>query len=114
MRLGICPIKKVAIGYKSLIITPLKLDLPVCVAILKNTLARQTPQRIGGWLLRPLAWLFITIIRSGVVAVYRCVIFSANISNARRTDLSSTNLIDIFITAIAMWYYTLLISHRFL
>ncbi len=29
-------IKKVAIGYKSLIITPLKLDLPVCVAILEN------------------------------------------------------------------------------
>lgn len=27
---------KVAIGYKSLIITPLKLDLPVCVAILEN------------------------------------------------------------------------------
>lgn len=29
-------VKKVAIGYKSLIITPLKLDLSVCVAILEN------------------------------------------------------------------------------
>lgn len=36
VRLALCPIKKVAIGYKSLIITPLKLDLPVCVAILEN------------------------------------------------------------------------------
>lgn len=36
VRLALCSIKKVAIGYKSLIITPLKLDLPVCVAILEN------------------------------------------------------------------------------
>ena len=36
VRLALCPVKKVAIGYKSLIITPLKLDLPVCVAILEN------------------------------------------------------------------------------
>lgn len=36
VRLALCPVKKVAIGYKSLIITPLKLDLSVCVAILEN------------------------------------------------------------------------------
>ncbi len=51
-----------------------------------------TPQRIGGWLLGPLAWLLVALLSTtlaydaGVVAVYRCVIFSANISNARRTS----------------------------
>ena len=35
-----------------------------------------TPQRIGGWLLGPLAWLLVASVEydAGVVAVYRCAI----------------------------------------
>mgnify|MGYP000249710886 FL=1 len=73
-----------------------------------------TPQRIGGWLLGPLAWLLVALL-SGVVAVYRCVIFSANISNARRTSTDDTNLMGRF------FYYRYrhvvlhtVVDHRFL
>ncbi|XPE68965.1 DUF2569 family protein [Shigella boydii] len=56
-----------------------------------------TPQRIGGWLLGRLAWLLVALeYDAGVVAVYRCVIFSANISNARRTSTDDTNLMGRF------------------
>ena len=55
VRLALCPIKKVAICYKSLIITPLKLDLPVC-RYSGEPMTTTTPQRIeAGWLLGPLA-----------------------------------------------------------
>lgn len=55
-----------------------------------------TPQRIG-----LVAWPVGGFSRSveydaGVVAVYRCVIFSANISNARRTSTDDTNLMGRF------------------
>ena len=75
-----------------------------------------TPQRIGGWLLGPLAWLLVAVeYDAGVVAVYRCVIFSANISNARRTSTDDTNLMGRF------FYYRYrhvvlhtVVDHRFL
>ena len=73
-----------------------------------------TPQRIGGWLLG-LAFSRSVEYDAGVVAVYRCVIFSANISNARRTSTDDTNLMGRF------FYYCYrhvvlhtVVDHRFL
>lgn len=76
-----------------------------------------TPQRIGGWLPWPVGLAFSRSVEydAGVVAVYRCVIFSANISNARRTSTDDTNLMGRF------FYYRYrhvvlhtVVDHRFL
>lgn len=76
-----------------------------------------TPQRIGGWLLGPLAWLLVALLSTtlALLLVYRCVIFSANISNARRTSTDDTNLMGRF------FYYRYrhvvlhtVVDHRFL
>lgn len=75
-----------------------------------------TPQRIGlvAW---PVGTAFSRSVEydAGVVAVYRCVIFSANISNARRTSTDDTNLMGRF------FYYRYrlvvlhtVVDHRFL
>lgn len=75
-----------------------------------------TPQRIGGWLLGPLAWLLVALLSTTLaLLLYRCVIFSANISNARRTSTDDTNLMGRF------FYYRYrhvvlhtVVDHRFL
>lgn len=82
-----------------------------------------TPQRIGGWLLGPLAWLLVALLSTtlalllytAALSSYRCVIFSANISNARRTSTDDTNLMGRF------FYYRYrhvvlhtVVDHRFL
>lgn len=75
-----------------------------------------TPQRIEvGCLARWPAFSRSVEYDAGVVAVYRCVIFSANISNARRTSTDDTNLMGRF------FYYRYrhvvlhtVVDHRFL
>ena len=58
-----------------------------------------TPQRIGGWLLGPLAWLLVALLSTTLALLLycRCVILSANISNARRTSTDDTNLMGRFV-----------------
>ncbi|STI86002.1 inner membrane protein [Escherichia coli] len=75
-----------------------------------------TPQRIGGWVAWPVGLAFSRSVEydAGVVAVYRCVIFSANISTLGGQALTTQILWGVsFITAIAMWYYTLWLTIAF-
>ncbi|MCZ5771103.1 DUF2569 family protein [Escherichia coli] len=75
-----------------------------------------TPQRIGGWLLGPLAWLLVALLSNdaGVVAVYRCVIFSQTFQTLGEQALTTQILWGVsFITAIAMVVHTV-VDHRFL
>lgn len=98
VRLALCPIKKVAIGYKKPYNNAPKIRFACLRRYSGEPMTTTTPQRIGGWLLGPLAPAFSRSVKydAGVVAVYRCVIFSANISNARRTSTDDTNLMGRF------------------
>lgn len=76
-----------------------------------------TPQRIGGWLLGPLAWLLVALLSTTLaLLLYTAALSSsANISNARRTSTDDTNLMGRF------FYYRYrhvvlhtVVDHRFL
>lgn len=76
-----------------------------------------TPQRIGGWLLGPLAWLLVALLSTTLALLLytAAFIFSANVSNARRTSTDDTNLMGRF------FYYRYrhvvlhtVVDHRFL
>ena len=56
-----------------------------------------TPQRIGGWLLGPLAWLLVALLSTTLaLLLYTAILWGVS-----------------FITAIAMWYYTLWLTIAF-
>ena len=76
-----------------------------------------TPQRIGGWLLGPLAWLLVALLSTTLALLLYTAALSSpqNISNARRTSTDDTNLMGRF------FYYRYrhvvlhtVVDHRFL
>ncbi len=58
---GTMSIKKVAIGYKSLIITPLKLDF-LFASLFWRTYDHHNATTYWSWLLGPLAWLLVALL----------------------------------------------------
>ena len=64
-----------------------------------------TPQRIGGWLLGPLAWLLVALLSTTLAQTFQTLGGQA---------LTTQILWGVsFITAIAMWYYTLWLTIAF-
>ena len=73
-------------------------------------------ERIGGWLLGPLAWLIVQLISISVTLVkFTYVLFSPQ-TLALLKDLGTSNVTLLalsFISFIAMWYYTLWLTVAF-
>lgn len=76
-----------------------------------------TPQRIGGWLLGPLAWLLVALLSTTLALLLYTAALSSpqTFSNARRTSTDDTNLMGRF------FYYRYrhvvlhtVVDHRFL
>ncbi|EID8004549.1 DUF2569 domain-containing protein [Salmonella enterica] len=75
-----------------------------------------SPQRIGGWLLGPLAWLLVALL-SASLALLLYVMALATPQTLKTLSGQETGNILLwgisFITAIAMWYYTLWLTIAF-
>lgn len=73
-------------------------------------------QRIGGWLLGPLAWLLVALL-SASLALFLYATALATPQTFRMLSAQSTGNLVLwgvsFITAIAMWYYTLWLTIAF-
>lgn len=73
-------------------------------------------ERIGGWLLGPLAWLIVQLISISVTLVkFTYVLFSPQ-TLALLKDLGTSNVTLLalsFISFIAMWYYTMWLTVAF-
>ena len=73
-------------------------------------------ERIGGWLLGPLAWLIVQLISISVALVkFTYVLFSPQ-TLALLKDLGTSNVTLLalsFISFIAMWYYTMWLTVAF-
>ncbi len=76
-----------------------------------------TPQRIGGWLLGPLAWLLVALLSTTLALLLYTAALSSpqTFQNARRTSTDDTNLMGRF------FYYRYrhvvlhtVVDHRFL
>lgn len=73
-------------------------------------------ERIGGWLLGPLAWLIVQLISISVTLVkFTYVLFSPQ-TLALLKDLGTSNVALLalsFISFVAMWYYTMWLAVAF-
>ncbi|WP_432700577.1 DUF2569 domain-containing protein [Kluyvera cryocrescens] len=73
-------------------------------------------ERIGGWLLGPLAWLIVQLISISVTLVkFNYVLFSPQ-TLALLKDLGTSNVALLglsFISFVAMWYYTMWLTVAF-
>lgn len=69
-----------------------------------------TPQRIGGWLLGPLAWLLVALLSTTLaLLLYTAALSSPQTFQTLGGQALTTQILwgVSFITAIALWYYTL-------
>src|SRR5699024_3889376 len=75
-----------------------------------------TPQRIGGWLLGPLAWLLVALLSTRLSLLLYTAALSSPITFQTLGGRALTTQIlwgVSFITAIGMWYYTLWLTIAF-
>lgn len=75
-----------------------------------------TPQRIGGWLLGPLAWLLVALLSTTLaLLLYTAALSSPQTFQTLGAQALTTQILwgVSFITAIAMWYYTLWLTIAF-
>lgn len=73
-------------------------------------------QRIGGWLLGPLAWLLVALLSASLALFLYATALASPTTFAMLAEQSTGNLLlwgVSFITAIAMWYYTLWLTIAF-
>ena len=66
-------------------------------------------QRIGGWLLGPLAWLLVALLSASLALLLYVTALATPQTFKTLGEQSTANLLlwgVSFITAIAMWYYT--------
>lgn len=73
-------------------------------------------QRIGGWLLGPLAWLLVALLSASLALLLYVTALATPQTFKMLGEQSSANLLlwgVSFITAIAMWYYTLWLTIAF-
>ncbi|EGT0637562.1 DUF2569 domain-containing protein [Citrobacter werkmanii] len=73
-------------------------------------------QRIGGWLLGPLAWLLVALLSASLALLLYVTALATPQTFQTLGEQSTTNLLlwgVSFITAIAMWYYTLWLTIAF-
>lgn len=73
-------------------------------------------QRIGGWLLGPLAWLLVALLSASLALFLYATALASPTTFAMLAEQSTDNLLlwgVSFITAIAMWYYTLWLTIAF-
>ena len=79
-------------------------------------MSSHSAERIGGWLLGPLAWLIVQLISISVTLVkFTYVLFSPQ-TLALLKDLGTSNVTLLalsFISFIAMWYYTMWLTVAF-
>lgn len=74
------------------------------------------PQRIGGWLLGPLAWLLVALLSASVALLLYVMALATPQTLKTLSGQETGNLLlwgISFITAIAMWYYTLWLTIAF-
>jgi membrane-associated HD superfamily phosphohydrolase len=73
-------------------------------------------ERIGGWLLAPLAWLLVALLSASLALVlYSAALITPHALQTLRSQ-STFNIVMWFISfgfAIAMWYYTLWLTFAF-
>lgn len=68
------------------------------------------PQRIGGWLLGPLAWLLVALLSASLALLLYVMALATPQTFKTLSGQETGNLLlwgISFITAIAMWYYIL-------
>jgi hypothetical protein len=73
-------------------------------------------ERIGGWLLGPLAWLIVQLISVSVTLFKFATVLFAPQTLSLLKDLGTSNIVLLalsFISFIAMWYYTLWLTFAF-
>ena len=73
-------------------------------------------QRIGGWLLGPLAWLLVALLSASLALFLYATALASPKTLAMLAEQSTGNLLlwgVSFLTAIAMWYYTLWLTIAF-
>lgn len=73
-------------------------------------------QRIGGWLLGPLARLLVALLSASLALLLYVTALATPQTFQTLSEQSTTNLLlwgVSFITAIAMWYYTLWLTIAF-
>jgi membrane-associated HD superfamily phosphohydrolase len=73
-------------------------------------------ERIGGWLLGPLAWLIVQLISVSVTLFKFATVLFAPQTLSLLKDLGTNNIVLLalsFISFIAMWYYTLWLTFAF-
>lgn len=73
-------------------------------------------QRIGGWLLGPLAWLLVALLSASLALLLYATALATPQTFHMLSEQSTGNLLlwgVSFITAIAMWYYTLWLTIAF-
>ena len=73
-------------------------------------------QRIGGWLLGPLAWLLVALLSASLALFLYATALASPQTLATLAEQSTGNLLlwgVSFLTAIAMWYYTLWLTIAF-
>ncbi|WP_227457394.1 DUF2569 domain-containing protein, partial [Salmonella enterica] len=74
------------------------------------------PQRIGGWLLGPLAWLLVALLSASLALLLYVMALATPQTFKTLSGQETGNLLlwgISFITAIAMWYYTLWLTIAF-
>ncbi|EJE2972251.1 DUF2569 domain-containing protein [Salmonella enterica] len=74
------------------------------------------PQRIGGWLLGPLAWLLVALLSASLTLLLYVMALATPQTFKTLSGQETGNLLlwgISFITAIAMWYYTLWLTIAF-
>ena len=73
-------------------------------------------QRIGGWLLGPLAWLLVALLSASLALLLYVTALATPQTFKTLGEQSTVNLLlwgVSFVTAIAMWYYTLWLTIAF-
>lgn len=73
-------------------------------------------QRIGGWLLGPLAWLLVALLSASLALFLYATALASPKTLAMLAEQSTGNLLlwgVSFLTAIAMWYYPLWLTIAF-
>lgn len=73
-------------------------------------------QRIGGWLLGPLAWLLVALLSASLALLLYVTALATPQTFKTLGEQSTANLLlwgVSFVTAIAMWYYTLWLTIAF-
>ncbi|MRB43417.1 DUF2569 family protein, partial [Bacillus thuringiensis] len=73
-------------------------------------------QRIGGWLLGPLAWLLVALLSASLALLLYVTALATPQTFKTLGEQSTAKLLlwgVSFVTAIAMWYYTLWLTIAF-